>query len=167
MQLPTIRTHNICGIKFSAAETAAAVQTVAADERLQDELQKKLGRRTKTERKIIEEVYHRIKDYNRGDFWILLQAAEYIYEKRYHLYATTLADVRTERQQKKDRRKRNCTEKLRICMLEIDELKKQGATWEEIIRWLKQTHRTQFSKEKISETNIRHLYYQYKKDNCK
>lgn len=164
MALPSIRNQNIDGAKFSVAETAAALRAVSADIVEQEKLLIKYAKRTYSEKVIIKEICHRIKDFNRGEQWEITAAAELIYEQRArHLYAEPLAKIRKEKQQKKDRRKRTLTDKLKIRMLEIDKLKGQGATWLEIIKWLNVEHRSQFYKEKISVELIRHLYYDFKK----
>lgn len=156
--------HDIGGIRITSQDTTNAIALVANNPEMQEALQHKLGRRTATERNIIREIYFITKKNNHIDLWTALQASELLYESKYHLKAMPLAKVKTERQQRKDRRKRNCTDKLKICMLEIHDLKRQDKTWTYIIDYLKHEHRTQFYRETISREYIRHLYYQWRHD---
>ena len=156
--------HDIGGIKFSSADAAAAVATVRSSPKVQTDLQKKVGNRTKTERDIIREIYYTIKQYQRCEMWEGIQAAELIYSTRYHLKAHPLARIRDERQARKDRRRRSLKDKLILCMPEIHTCRQLGMDWQDIIRQLRTNHRTQYYRETIRREYIRHLYYQWRQD---
>ena len=162
-----IRTQNVHGVKFSAAEAAASLAAARADVE-QERLLIKYAKRTLTEKIVIKEIGYRIKDSSRGiaqvQPWEIVAAAELIYEKQgKHLYSDELGKVRDERKRKRDRRKRSLTDKLKARMYEIYKLKNENVKWSEIIRYLKTEHRGQFYKETITIELIRHLFYEFKK----
>lgn len=163
-----IRTQNVHGVKFSAAEAVASLAAARADVE-QERLLIKYAKRTQTEKIAIKEIGYRIKDSTRGIVqvqpWEVVAAAELIYEKQgKHLYSDELGKVRDERKRKRDRRKRSLTDKLKARMYEIYKLKSENVKWSEIIRYLKTEHRGQFYKETITIELIRHLYYEFKKN---
>ena len=157
--------NNIDGVKFTVAEAAAALAAVSSDIVEQERLLIKYAKRTLTEKIVMKEIYHRLRNYNKtAEPWVLTAATEMIYDQRgKHLYADQLGKVRDERQQKRDRRKRSLTDKLNARMYEIYKLKNEDVKWSEIIKYLKTEHRGQFYKETITTELIRHLYYEFKK----
>ena len=156
--------HDIGGVKFLPTDAAAAVATVRSSEKVQTDLQRKVGNRTKTERDIIREIYYTIQRYNRTDLWTGIQAAELIYSTRYHIKAHPLARIRDERQARKDHRKRSLKDKLILCMPEIHTCRQLGMDWQDIIRQLRANHRTQYYRETIRREYIRHIYYQWRQN---
>lgn len=163
-----IRTQNVHGVKFSAAEAVASLAAARADVE-QERLLIKYAKRTQTEKIVIKEIGYRIKDSTRGiaqvQPWEVVAAAELIYENQgKHLYSDELGKVRDERKRKRDRRKRSLTDKLKARMYEISILKsQQNMSWNEIIKYLKKEHRGQFYKHTITVELIRHIYYDFSK----
>ena len=157
--------NNIDGVKFTGAEAAAALDAVSSDVVEQEKLLIKYAKRTLTEKIVMKEIYHRLRNYNKtAEPWVLTATAEMIYDQRgKHLYAEQLGKVRDERQQKRDRRKRSLTDKLNARMYEISILKENGVSWNEIIKYLKVEHRGQFYKHTITVELIRHLFYDFRK----
>ena len=59
--------------------------------------------------------------------------------------------------------KRTCKDKLLSIIIEIDEMKKRGDKWQDIIYVLKTgTHRKMFSNETLNERNVRKVYANWK-----